>query len=718
MERVELNLHTNMSKKDGITDIEDYIRQAKQFDMKALAITDNVVVQAFPEAQRYLEKTNDNDFKVLYGMEAYFVPTNDIKDTTYHISILVKNKIGLKNLYKLVSISNLDYFYNKPILPKTILEQNRDGLLIGSACNMGELYQAIINNKADDEIEQIASYYDYLEIQPIGNNMCIMRDGNVQDLESLQDINVKIVKLGEKLNKPVVATSDTHFLNKKDELYRKILQAAQEYEYADEQPPLYFRTTTEMLNEFEYLGQEKAYEVVVTNTNKIADMCEKIKPISDKKCYPHIENAEIEIKDLAYKSAYRIYGNPLPIKIQERLDRELKSIIENDYATLYMIAQKLVQKSNEDGYVVGTRGTAGASLVAYCAGITEVDPIRFNIPFETFAGLEGDREPDFNLNFAYDYQKKAQEYVKEILEGGTAVKTGTIGTIADKTAYEYVKRYYENKDMKIRDMEIEKLAQGIIGIKTTTGHYTGGVIVVPKNREIYEFTPVQYAEDEPNSNDIVTHFDYHSIYENLLKLDILGNDASTMLHRLHKLTGIDPTTIDLEDKETLNIMCSADTLDIPYFNSKQVKEIILETKPTTFDELIKIAGLYKGTDLWTNNAQDLIKNGIAILDKIISCRDDIMNDLIKAGIEPKNAFNIMETVRKGKPKGNKEPLWEEYKNIMRKHNIAEWYIKSCEKIRYAFPKAHLTANTINAFRITYYKVHYPNEFCKVYDEIQ
>ena len=636
-----------------------------------------------------MEKTNDNKFKVLYGMETYLVPTDDIKDTTYHISILAKNKIGLKNLYKLVSISNLDYFYNKPILPKNILDQNIDGLLIGSACYKGELYRAILDGKSDEKLEEIANYYDYLEIQPIGNNMDMVRDNIVPDINSLRDINVKIVKLGEKLNKPVVATSDTHFLNKKDEIYRRILQAEQEYGKADNQPPLYFRTTTEMLNEFEYLGQEKAYEVVVTNTNKIADMCEKIKPISDEKCYPYIKNAEIEIKDLAYKGAHRIYGNLLSTQVQERLDKELKSIIENDYATLYTIAQKLVQKSNEDGYIVGTRGISGASLVAYCLGITEVDPIKYNIPFETFAGFNGDKEPDFNLNFAYDYQKRAQEYVKEILESGTTVKAGIIETIT----------------------------QGITRIKTTTGHHPGGVIVVPKNREIYDFTPVQYAEDEPNSNVIVTHFDYHSIDGNLLRLDILGNSASTMLHRLHELTGIDPTTIDLEDKETLNIMCSADTLDIPYFNSKQVKEIILETKPTTFDELIKIAGLYLGSDLWINNAQYLIKNGIATLDEVITCRDDIMNDLRKAGIEPKIAFDIMETVRKGKPRSNKELYWEEYKNVMEKYNIQHWYIKSCEEIRYAFPKAHLTANTINAFRIAYYKVHYPNEFCKVYAEI-
>ncbi len=664
-----------------------------------------------------MEKTNDKEFKVIYGMEAYFVPTNNIKDTIYHMSILARNKPGLKNLYKLVSFSHVDYFYNKPILPKNILNQNIEGLLIGSSCYKGEVYRAILDGKSEEEIEKIAGYYDYLEVQPISNNMYMMIDGNVKDLEALQDINIKIVELGEKLNKPVVATSDTHFLNKGDVIYRRILQAKQGYDDADNQPQLYFRTTEEMLKEFEYLGQDKAYEIVVTNTNKIADMCKKIKPILDEKCYPHIENAEIEIKDLAYNSAYKIYGNPLPLEVQKRLDKELKSIIENNFATLYMIAQKLVKKSNEDGYIVGNRGAASSSLVAYCIGITEVDPIKYNIPFETFASFNGDREPDFDLNFAYDYQKKAQEYVKEILKGATTIKAGIIGTIADKTAYEYVKKYYEDKNKKLNDMEIKTLAQGLVGIKTTTGQHPGGVIIVPKDREIYEFTPVQHTKDGSNSNIVTTHFDYHSIDMNLLKLDILAHNTPTILHKLQELTDIDPSTIDFEDKETLKTMCSADTLDIPYFSSNFVRNVILETRPTTFDELIKIIGLHYGIGLWTNNAQYLIKNGIATLNEIISCRDDIMNDLIKGGVEPKIAYEIMETVRKGKPSCNKEPHWEEYKNIMKNHNIHEWYIKSCEKIKYAFSKANLVSNTINAFKITYYKVHYPNEFCKVYAEI-
>lgn len=656
--------------------------------------------------------TNINDF------ENVFRDKLNLKHLpTYHATILVKNYEGLKNLYKLVSMSNLDYFYKKPKIPKSLFRKYSEGLILGSSCEEGELYRAIIDGYSETEIKQIATFYDYLEIQPTSNNMYMIRDGKVKDVEELQDINIKIAKLGEKLKKLVVATSDTHFLNKQDEVYRRILMAEQYYENADEQPPLYFRTTEEMLKEFEYLRQDKAYEVVVTNTNKIADMCEKIKPISDEKCYPHIENSEIEIKELAYDGAYRIYGNPLPIEVQERLDKELKSIIENDFATLYMIAQKLVQKSNADGYIVGNRGAAGSSLVAYCIGITEVDPIKYKIPFETFASFDGDKEPDFDLNFAGEYQTKAQEYVKEILDGGTTVKAGTIGTIAYNTAYEYAKKYYEDKDIGLSNMEIETLAQGITGIKRATGEHLGRVIIIPKNREIYDFTPIGHPEDEPNSNVITTHFDYHSIDMNLLKLDILAHDTPTMLHKLKELTGIDPTTIDLYDKETIEMMCTANTLGIPEFGTKFIRNMILETKPTTFDELIKISALSHGTDVWTDNAQELIKSGVATLKEVIACRDDVMNCLVEVGIEPKIAFEIMETVRKGRPSCNREPHWEEYKKVMKEHNVPEWYIKSCEKIKYMFPKAHSTSYTINAFRIAYYKVHYPEAFYRAYFEI-
>lgn len=643
-------------------------------------------------------------------MEGYYAPSNDIMGKTYHISILVKNKTGLKNLYKIVSISNLDYLDKKPIILKKVLEENSEGLIIGSACNKGELYQAMIENKVDEELEQIAKEYDYLEIQPISNNYDLIRNGKVKDEKALQDINIKIEELGTKLNKLVVATSDVHFINKEDAIYRKILQAEIGYEDADEQPLLYFRTTEEMLKEFEYLGKDKAYEVVVTNTNKIANICEKIKPISNEKCYPYIENSELEIKELAYKGAYNIYGNPLPIEVEERLNIELNSITENNFSTLYMIAQKLVQKSNSDGYIVGNRGSVASSLVAYCIGITEVDPIKYNIPFETFAGFNGEKEPDIDLNFAREYQAKAQETVKEILEGSVVVKAGTIGTIAEKTAYEYVKQYYEDKDIKPSKEEIQRLTEGLVGIKRTTGQHPGRVIVVTKNREIYEFCPIQYLSDDQNSDIITTHFDYHSIDKNLLNLDILAHDTPTILHKLKILTGIEPITIDLEDKDTMEMICTANTLAIPEFGTKFVRNIILETKPTTFNDLIKISGLAHGTNVWKNNAEDLIKSGIATLKEIIAFRDDIMNDLIQVGIESKIAFEIMEKVRRGKG------LSKEQEDLMRKNNVSDWYIESCKKIMYMFPKAHATSYVINDFRMAWYKVHYSEAFYKVYFE--
>lgn len=468
MERVELHIHTKMSQMEGINYCKDYIDKAKEYGMTSLAITDHAVVQAFPEAQEYLEKIGDNEFKILYGMEGYYAPDNNVKGNTYHISILVKNKTGLKNLYKIVSISNLNNFYKRPIILKEVLEENREGLLIGSACNMGELQQTIIKNKTDEELEQIANNYDYLEIQPLGNNYALFREGIVKDEKELEDINRKIVELGAKLNKLVVATSDVHFLNKEDEIYRRILQAEQGYEYADNQPPLYFRNTEEMIKEFEYLGQDKAYEVVVTNTNKISNLCEKIKPISDEKCYPYIPNSETELKKLAFEGAYKIYENFLPKEIEDRLNNELKSIIDNGYSTIYLIAQRLVKRANDDGYIVSNRGSVGSSLVAFCLGITETDPIKNNIPFETFAGLNGEKEPDIDLNFAYEYQRTAQEYVKDIIKGSTTFLGGTVGTLADNTAFQYVKRYFNNE---IDYSEAEQMARKIAGTKEKTGNH-------------------------------------------------------------------------------------------------------------------------------------------------------------------------------------------------------------------------------------------------------
>ena len=702
------------------------------------------------------------------------------KMPTYHAIILATCDQGRTNLYKLISLAHIKYYHRRPRIPKSEFIRYRDGLLIGSACEAGELYRAILNGRPEEEISRLVNFYDYLEIQPLGNNAFLVRDEDspVASNDDLIEINKKIVRLGEQFHKPVVATCDVHFLDPEDEIYRRIIMAGQGFKDADEQAPIFLRTTEEMLKEFAYLGSEKAEEVVITNTNRIADMCEKISPVRPDKCPPVIENSDQMLRDICYNKAHKMYGDPLPEIVQERLDRELNSIISNGYAVMYIIAQKLVWKSNEDGYLVGSRGSVGSSFVATMSGITEVNPLHahylckhcqysdfdsdlvksfsgrsgcdmpdklcprcgkplskegFDIPFETFLGFKGNKEPDIDLNFSGEYQSKAHKYTEVIFGEGQTFKAGTIGTLADKTAFGYVKNYYEERGVHKRNCEIDRIVLGCVGVRRTTGQHPGGIVVLPMGEQIYTFTPVQHPANDMTVDITTTHFDYHSIDHNLLKLDILGHDDPTMIRMLQDLTGVDPTQIPLDDKAVMSLFqdtsalgitpddlvnCQLGALGIPEFGTDFAMGMLIDTQPKEFSDLVRIAGLSHGTDVWLGNAQTLIQEKKATISTAICTRDDIMIYLISMGLDSEESFKIMENVRKGIVAKGKCDKWPEWKQDMIDHNVPDWYIWSCEKIKYMFPKAHAAAYVMMAWRIAYCKVFYPLAYYAAYFSIR
>ena len=680
-----------------------------------------------------------------------------------HIILIAKNKVGLKNLYQLISASNLKYFRRVPTIPKSELIAHREGLLIGSACEAGELFRAVVDHKDWAELKRIASFYDYLEIQPLCNNRFMVREGTVRDDEDLKEFNRTIVRLGEELGKPVVATGDVHFQEPEDEIYRHILLASKKFADANAELPLYFRTTDEMLREFDYLGREKAYEVVVTNTRKIADMVEEIELLPKGKLFPpRLENSEEELNSMVWARAHELYGDELPQLIVDRLNVELSSIL-GKYDVVYMSAQKLVQRSLECGYLVGSRGSVGSSLVAYMAGITEVNSLPphyrcpkcrnvefvqdgsygcgadmpdkvcpvcgekyvkdgFDIPFETFLGFGGDKVPDIDLNFSGEYQSRAHQHAIEMFGKTQVFRAGTIGTLAEKTAFGFVKKYLEENGIQAGTAEVDRLTAGCVGVRRTTGQHPGGLVVVPDDLDIEDFCPVQHPADDPDSDTITTHFEYHCMEDNLLKLDMLGHDDPTMIRMLEDLTGVNARKIPLDDPDTMSLFTSSKVLGfeddeilgptgavaIPEFNTRFTRQMLIDTQPKDFNTLLRLSGFSHGTDVWLGNAKDLIISGTASVLETVGCRDDIMLYLISKGLEPKMSFKIMEAVRKGKvKKGGFQDGWED---AMHEHDVPQWYIDSLAKIGYLFPKAHAVAYVMMAFRIAWFKVHRPLAF--------
>ena len=780
--RVELHLHTNMSQMDGMTPPSKLVERAIKWGHKAIAITDHGCVQGYPEA------CNAGKIKIIYGIEDYFI--DDIKEPdktykelrSYHQIILVKNHIGLKNLYKLISKSNIDYFYKKPRMPKSEIMKHREGLIIGSACEAGELYRAILEERPEQEIMEIASFYDYLEIQPVGNNRFMIDahsdpsaknpDKNkefdkITCIEDIENINRKVIAIADKLGKPVVATCDVHFKDPKDADYRRVIMGSRGFDDADQQAPLYMRTTPEMLKEFEYLGKEKAFEVVVTNPNKIADMIDYIRPVPMGNFPPFIEGAEEQLVSITWERAKKKYGDPLPQIVKERLDKELNSIVKHGFSVLYMTAQKLVADSEAHGYLVGSRGSVGSSLVASMSGISEVNPLAphyvcpkckhsefftdgsidsgfdlppkdcpecgtpmdrdgHTIPFETFLGFDGDKVPDIDLNFSSEYQSSAHRYTEVLFGRENVFKAGTIGTVADKTAVGFVRKYAETKGVTFHKAEEKRLAFGCTGIKRTTGQHPGGMIVIPRGMEVYDFCPVQHPANDQKSDNITTHFDFHSIHDNVCKLDELGHIVPTTYRYVEDYTGIPVMEVSMSDPEVMSLFESpaalgvteedlggikTGTLTLPELGTNFVRGMLEESHPKKFSDLLQVSGLSHGTDVWLGNAQELIQQGTCTISDVIGTRDSIMTYLMNKGLPPKMAFKIMEIVRKGKAT---KLLTQEHIQAMKEHNVPQWYIDSCFKIKYMFPKAHAAAYMIAALRLGWYKVHRPLEYYAAY----
>ncbi len=742
---------------------------------------------------KFIEMLRERNITDLTRLNQFGSQNSDAvkKLPTYHVIILARNEIGRVNLYTLVSKSHLEYYARRPRIPKSELSKYREGLIVGSACEAGELYQAILNEKSDERIARIVNFYDYLEIQPLGNNRFMIdseRVTRVQSEEDLKDLNRKIVELGERFNKPVVGTCDVHFMEPDDEVYRRIIMAGKGFTDADNQSPLFLRTTDEMLEEFEYLGSAKAQEVVIDNPCRIADMVERITPVRPDKCPPVIPDSDKLLREICYQKAHSMYGEDLPPVVTERLERELNSIISNGFAVMYIIAQKLVWKSNEDGYLVGSRGSVGSSFVATMAGITEVNPLSphyyckhchysdfesqevrayaggcgwdmpdktcpvcgqplvkdgFDIPFETFLGFKGNKEPDIDLNFSGDYQSLAHKYTEVIFGAGQTYRAGTIGTLADKTAFGYVKNYFTERGQGKRKCEIDRIVLGCTGIRRSTGQHPGGIIVLPLGEEINTFTPVQHPANDMNTDIVTTHFDYHSIDHNLLKLDILGHDDPTMIKTLEEYISSPAmeneynetdnkfvaTNIPLDDKGVISLFhdtsvlgitpediggCPVGCLGIPEFGTDFVIQMVVDTKPQTLSDLIRISGLSHGTDVWLNNAQELIRSGKATISTAICTRDDIMTYLINKGMDSEQSFTIMERVRKGAVAKGKCKDWPQFKEDMKAHDVPDWYIWSCEKIKYMFPKAHAAAYVMMAYRIAYCKINFPLAYYGAY----